>query len=231
MSYFGKYVQEWNILEKKACFSDGWSVEDFSDAGRLFGMKVSVVELLIENIKDVELPIIILKNGHYSVLYKIKKSKFYFADPRQGKISLSSKQLEEINRNKKTVIVLLIVPAPDFKNINFSTNNYFQSYRFVKSYFSVFYKHLTKLFCIILIVTTAQIALPFILRALIDIGIQTDSWSFIRLLLIASIALIISIVLGNFTQVFLSTHIANRIKVAMLEEFTAKLLKLPLSFF
>ncbi len=82
-----------------------------------------------------------------------------------------------------------------------------------------------------LIVTVLQALLPFISKAVIDVGIQTQDLDFINIVLIANIVIIISITLSNVVRDWILLHLSSRINIALISDYLIKLMKLPITFF
>ncbi|ULT25773.1 hypothetical protein KUH03_01885 [Sphingobacterium sp. E70] len=82
-----------------------------------------------------------------------------------------------------------------------------------------------------LLITAMQAVLPFISKAVIDVGIQTKDISFINIVLIANLALIVSITLSSAVRDWILQHMSSRINIALISDYLIKLMKLPVSFF
>jgi ATP-binding cassette, subfamily B, bacterial len=230
LGYFGKYVQEWNIYDKVPCNSEGWGIEDFIKAAVIWGIKPDAKEVGIDDLKKLPLPIVLLSQGHYVVIYKIKNNYYYIADPQKGRMICNYNVMQDIFPQKELMVALTFTLTPIFEKSNTRKSNLATLFDF-KKYFSSYKNGIIKVFLIILIVSLAQICLPFISRSVIDIGIGTSSWGFIKLLLIANVVLALTSILGNFIQTYLITHITNRVKISMLDDYIYKILSLPLLSF
>lgn len=226
----GKTIPEWTIFEKVGCSTSGWSIKDFCEASEHFGLKANVTSLdNIDLLKKVKLPVVLLINNHYVVLAKYKLNKVFIIDPIQGKLTFSLKEFSKWINSENFLIYFEL--TPEFKNLSFDKKSYVQAFRFLKSYLYPYRKHILGIISITLVVTLAQVSIPFLSKAVIDIGLKSISWNFIQLLLVANLFLILSTLLGRVISTVLTTHITNRIKVNMLDDFIHKLFKLPDEFF
>jgi ATP-binding cassette subfamily B protein len=82
------------------------------------------------------------------------------------------------------------------------------------------------------VVTAAlRLALPFLTRALVDVGIAQRDLGIIWLLLVAQIVLIVSRTFVEFLQSWLLLHMGNRIDIRLVADYLRRLLSLPLPFF
>ncbi|ULT42446.1 hypothetical protein KRR40_02205 [Niabella defluvii] len=82
-----------------------------------------------------------------------------------------------------------------------------------------------------LIVTVLQGFLPFISKAVIDVGIQTRDIEFINLVLIANISIYVCILLSNMVRDWVLLHITSRVNIALISDYLIKLMLLPITFF
>ena len=82
-----------------------------------------------------------------------------------------------------------------------------------------------------LIVTLLQGLLPFISKAVIDVGISTSDVNFIHMILVGNIGILVSIMLFNVIRDWLLMHITARVNIALISDYLVKLMKLPVTFF
>ena len=87
------------------------------------------------------------------------------------------------------------------------------------------------LFVVMFLVTVLQGLLPFISKAVIDVGIQTHDIDFINILLIGNIAIYVSILLANLVRDWILLHITSRVNIALISDYLIKLMSLPITFF
>ncbi len=225
LAYYGVYVQEWELLEKFPQQKDGWDFIQYTKAAFAYGLKTEVLSLAFADIIKMPLPVVIAAHNHYVVLHKITGRKYHIADPAFGNVVYKEEEFERHFCDNKCITVLNISKLPFFKgkgraltNIDLIRNfgNYFHNYKYT----------IIKALIIVLIISVSQIMLPFITRSIVDTGIQTSSWSFIEILLFGNIILILANILGTFTHTYLITHVTNRIKISMLEDYMSKVLTL-----
>lgn len=76
-----------------------------------------------------------------------------------------------------------------------------------------------------------RLLLPFISKAVIDVGIQTRDLDFINIVLIANIVIIISVTISNAVRDWLLLHITARVNIALISDYLIKLMQLPVTFF
>lgn len=82
-----------------------------------------------------------------------------------------------------------------------------------------------------LVVTALQGMLPFISKAVIDVGIRTSDVKFIHMVLIGNISILLSVMIFNVLRDWILLHITARVNIALISDYLIKLMKLPVTFF
>jgi len=80
-----------------------------------------------------------------------------------------------------------------------------------------------------LIATGLQSLLPFISKAVIDIGIFTRDISFIQLMLSGNVVLLLSVTLSNVLRDWVLLHVSTRVNISLISDYLIKLMKLPVT--
>ena len=73
--------------------------------------------------------------------------------------------------------------------------------------------------------------MPFLAQSVVDTGIQTRNLGFITLVLVAQVLIFVGRTSVELIRSWILLHISTRINLAIISDFLAKLLRLPLSFF
>ena len=81
------------------------------------------------------------------------------------------------------------------------------------------------------VVSILQLIFPFLTQSLVDIGIRDGNLSFITLILIAQLVIFIARLSVEFIRSWILLHMNTRINIALISDFLAKLMKLPLRYF
>jgi ATP-binding cassette subfamily B protein len=77
-----------------------------------------------------------------------------------------------------------------------------------------------------------QMIMPFLTQSLVDTGIRDGNLNFITLvLMIAQLAVFISRLSVDFIRNRILLHVNTRINIALISDFLAMLMRLPLRFF
>ena len=81
------------------------------------------------------------------------------------------------------------------------------------------------------VVSLLQLIFPFLTQSLVDIGIRDGNMSFITLILFAQLVIFIARLSVEFIRSWILLHMNTRINIALISDFLAKLMKLPLRYF
>ena len=82
-----------------------------------------------------------------------------------------------------------------------------------------------------LVVSILQLIFPFLTQSLVDVGIRDGNLSFITLILIAQLVIFVARLSVEFIRSWILLHMNTRINIALISDFLAKLMKLPLRYF
>lgn len=228
LGYYGLYIQAWEITEKFPVQKGGWSLTQYVKAAYEYGLKTEVLELSTANFSEITLPVVISAHSHYAVLYRVCRDKYYVADPAFGKIVYTKEEFCEHFYMDTNSVVLMFSKLAVFKQSGRNISNIMLVKTFWQ-YCSSYKYAILKSLIIVFVIAISHIMLPFITRSIIDVGLQTSSWDFIEILLAGNIILVLADILGTFVHTYLITHLTNRIKNSMLEDYMSKVLTLKYS--
>ena len=119
--YYGRSYSIQYLREQAFITREGVSMLGISDAGERIGFRTMGVKVTLEQLREeVPLPCILHWNqNHFVVLYKVKKGKYYVADPAAEKLVYAEVELARcwcstVTEGKDTGAALLFEPGPDF---------------------------------------------------------------------------------------------------------------------
>lgn len=232
--YYGKYYSLQYLRDICGLSRDGVSIEDLSYGAEKIGLRTLGITATIDDLyKKIKFPCLLhWHNNHFIVVYKAKRERIYVSDPARG---LCSYTLQEFvngwyKEGMDAGSLLLAEPSPDFRGQEDRIKRRKSVEKIVKYFLP--YKHsFGVLFAVMLIVTLLQGMLPFLSKAVIDVGIHTSDIHFINLILIANITIIVSVTLSNAVRNWLLVHITSRVNIALISDYLIKLMRLPVSFF
>jgi len=119
--FYGRVYSIQNLREKAFITREGVSMLGISEAAEAIGFRTQGVRITVEELeKECPLPCILHWNQwHFVVCYKIRKGKFYVADPAAGLITYTREEFKRCWVSTKvdgqdTGTALLLEPGPEF---------------------------------------------------------------------------------------------------------------------
>lgn len=239
--YYGKKFSVQQLRESSFIQRTGVNLLGISEAAESIGLRTTGIRTTIDNLKQQsKLPCILHWNQmHFVVLYRIEKSKgkvfFHIADPAYGLLKYEEDELKKcwISTRQGGVekgIAMLVETTPQFyetEPIHYDKLSLWYLLRYVRPY----KKMIIQLFLGILGGSVLQLIFPFLTQTIVDQGIGHRNMNFIELILVAQLMLVFSRTLIEVIRRCILLHISTRINVALISDFLAKLMKLPMRFF
>jgi len=243
--FYGKFYSLQYLRDKCGVTKEGVSFLDLSHAAEDIGLRTLSIKCTIEDLLNkIPLPAIAhWDNSHFIVVYKTKVAgKIYVADPGKGTViytkeEFASKWIAQDNGSSlpdgtKTGLLMAIEPQSDFYQRQGDEKiQRVKTFENFLSYFKPYKKSFLNLFVVMFLVTVLQGLLPFISKAVIDVGIQTHDVDFINIVLIANVAIIVSVMLSNLVRDWILLHVTSRVNIALISDYLIKLMRLPVTFF
>lgn len=236
--YYGRTYSVQYLREQAFISREGVSMLGISDAAELIGFRTMGVRITLEQLRtEVPMPCILHWNQqHFVVCYKIKNGKYYIADPANKKVSYDEKELERcwcstLVEGRDTGAALLLEPGPDFYDRGEVEERKDRKFSFFFRYLTPYKRELFQLVLGMLTVSILQLIMPFLTQSLVDTGIRDSNQSFITLILIAQLVIFIARLSVDFIRSWILLHVNTRINIALISDFLAKLMRLPLHFF
>lgn len=234
--YFGKYYSLPYLRDLCGITREGVSFLDLSYGAEKVGLHTLAIKSDLKTLHEkVPLPCIIhWKNSHFIVVYKTSKQKVLVSDPAKGLLSYNHEEFKKgwYKKGEETGAILAIEPMSDFlqRDMEERTERK-KTFQNVLGYFLPYRKNFTTILVIMFIATALQGLLPFISKAVIDVGIHTHDLNFINLVLIANIVIIVSVTVSGAIRDWLLLHITSRVNIALISDYLIKLMQLPVTFF
>ncbi|OOG20037.1 ABC transporter ATP-binding protein [Sphingobacterium sp. CZ-UAM] len=241
--YYGKYYSLPYLRDLCGNTREGVSLAGIAHGAEAIGLRSLATECTTQDLIDkVPLPIIIFwDRSHFVVLHAInerrnRETTFQIADPAKGQMNYSLREFEDkwirSEENKSSGVALIMEPQADFKQRQAGEKaERGKHLEKILGYFLPYKSSFLYLGLVMLLIIAMQSLLPFISKAVIDVGIQTQDISFINIVLIANLALIVSITLSSAVRDWILQHMSSRINIALISDYLIKLMKLPVSFF
>ena len=234
--HFGKYYSLQHLRDLCGITREGVSLLDLSYGAEKTGLHTLAVKTDIKNlVSKVPLPCIIhWKNSHFIVVYKTTRLKILVSDPAKGLVSFSHEEFRKgwYKKGDETGALLAVEPMADFMQLDHEEKTERKrTFENVLGYFKPYKKGFSTIFIVMIIATALQGLLPFISKAVIDVGIQTRDLNFINLVLIANIVIILTVAVSSAIRDWLLLHITARVNISLISDYLIKLMQLPVTFF
>lgn len=175
--------------------------------------------------------------NHFVVLYKIRDSKYYIADPGKGLLTYEKEEFSKhwvsmTSGGYRRGIVMYMEPSDPLDSRvskNESASNH--SIRFLFGYVNKNRKYFFQILLGLFVGCIFQLVLPFLMQNIVDVGIKNQDLGFVWMILIGQLVITLSRTSIDFIRRWLLLHITMRINISLLSDFFIKLLQLPMSFF
>lgn len=236
--FYGKLFN----IEKIRSFSQigktGVSLLGISKAAETLGIQAIGGNMTFEKLaQQAVLPCIIhWRKNHFVVLYKVKRNKVYISDPASG---LHTYTREEFLSNwayttihgKAAGIVMLLSPTPAFYQAEDDVPPPNAGISQLLGHIWQYKALVRQLLAGLVVGALIQLALPFLTKGLVDIGIKGHDLNFVYVILFGQLLITLGQTSVELIRGWILLHITARVNVAVLSDFLHKLLRLPLSFF
>lgn len=234
--HFGKYYSLQHLRDLCGITREGVSLLDLSYGAEKIGLHTLAVRSGITDlVTKVPLPCIVhWNNSHFIVVYRTNRSKIFVSDPAKGLLSYSHDEFKKgwYKKGEDSGAVLAVEPMADFMQLDIEEKTERKkTFENVLGYFKPYKKSFSTIFMVMIIATALQGLLPFISKAVIDVGIQTHDLDFINLVLIANIVIILTVAVSSAVRDWLLLHITARVNISLISDYLIKLMQLPVTFF
>lgn len=241
--HYGRHYSLETLRQRSFITRGGVSMLGISDAAEYIGFRTSGVMISFEQlVKDAPLPCIVhWKQNHFVVVHNIKKDKkaghrIYVADPALGLVTYDEVDFKKCwystkKDEEEKGTALLLEPGPEFFDREDEKENRNRSLRYFLRYLAPYKSQLVQLVLGMLVVSILQLIFPFLTQSLVDVGIRDGNLGFITLILIAQLVIFVARLSVEFIRSWILLHMNTRINIALISDFLAKLMKMPLRYF
>ena len=233
--HFGRYYSLQMMRDKCGLAKEGVSLLALSTGAESIGLRTLSIRCTVEDIVlQVPLPAILFWNeNHFIVVYHTNKKYIYVSDPAKGHVKYTHEEFQKgwYLKGENKGALLAVEPTVDFMETKAEREHKKNSFLSILRYFQPYIKDFTLVFVIMLIVTALQAILPFISKAVIDVGIKTSDITFINMVLIGNVSILLSVTVFNVVRDWILMHITSRVNISLISDYLIKLMKLPVTFF
>ncbi|MBO4826560.1 MAG: peptidase domain-containing ABC transporter [Prevotella sp.] len=240
-AYYGLEVAAGDVERLCHATVDGVSLKGISDAAEELGLRTVSGRMSLDELGNIQLPCILHWNqNHFVVLYRVRRGRYYVADPGRGRICYSREEfarhwLSTCQDGKDLGIVMLIEKPSELavrsEGLGVKSDGGHFGFRFLLGYIRQYRKYFVHIALGLLLGSLLQLVLPFLTQAIVDVGIKQKDIGFIWLVLIGQLVLTVSRTMVGFIRSWLLLHISMRINISLLSDFFIKLMRLPMAFF
>lgn len=236
--FYGKSYSLQSLREKCQIQKDGVSLLGITKAAELIGFQCLGVKTDYEKLlKNAVLPCIAhWDQNHFVVIFRISDKFVWIADPSKNKMKISKHEFMthwngDLSGNKQAGIVLLLEPTNSFIRNSEDVSIQFKGFWEILYRFKKYRKLFLQIFASILLGIGLQTLLPFLSKAIVDVGINTRDLNLITLVLVGQIIILLGILISDFVKGWILLFISQRVNIELLTSFFIKLMRLPVSFF
>lgn len=233
--HFGKFYSLQFMRDRCGITKEGVSLLDLSTGAESIGLRTLAIKCTTNDVvNSIPFPAILFwKNSHFVVVYHSDKKHIWVSDPAKGRIKYSHEEFKQgwYQKGEKRGVLLAVEPTAEFKDSKAEREQKKNSFSSILKYFFPYKHNFGLIFIIMLVITALQGMLPFISKAVIDVGIKTSDVKFIHMVLIGNISILLSIMIFNVLRDWILLHITARVNIALISDYLIKLMKLPVTFF
>jgi len=236
--YYGRSYSLQTLRERAFITREGVSMLGISEAAETIGFRTSGVKVTLKQLaEELPLPCVFHWNqNHFVVCYKIKNGKYYIADPAAGLVVYHEEEIKKCwcsttVEGKDCGTALLLEPGPEFYDLEDEKEKRSRGLSYFFRYVRPYKREMIQLILGMITASILQLILPFLTQAMVDTGIRDSNLSFITLILIAQLIIFVARLSVDFIRSWILLHVNTRINIALISDFLAKLMRLPLHFF
>jgi len=238
-AYHGVHLQLDMLRTHSGFDREGVSMLGISHAAEKIGFQTRAVQVTFRQlITEVPTPCILHWNqNHFVVLTPASnKNKLVIGDPGSGEQVYHKREFLEhwadlLSEDGEPVgTVLLLEPGPGFYEQESDLSATTSHWALIVHYLKQHRKYFIQVLNCLLVISSLQLILPFLMQSIIDKGVNTNNLHYVYVILIAQFVLLSSKTVVEFIRGRLLLYISTHVNISLLSSFWHKLLALPVSF-
>ena len=239
-AYHGRRYSLEGLREKSFITREGVSMLGISEAADRLGLRSICVQVGYGMLQEAPLPCIVHWNQqHFVVVYRISAGHVWVADPGAGRLKYTREEfcrcwLSTRKEGEERGVALLLEPTPEFytqEEDGAEEAADGRRFGFAFGYLRPYGQLMGQLVLGLLLGSMIQLTLPFLTQSVVDYGINNQNLGFIYLVLVAQLMLAFSSSAVEFIRGWILLHLGTRINIALISDFLAKLMRLPMGYF
>jgi ATP-binding cassette subfamily B protein len=235
--HYGKHYNADTLRRHSGFNKSGVNLLGISETAEKLGFTTQGAKIPFEKLLTAPLPAVLhWEQNHFVVLIALNNRSARVADPAQGIMSYSLEAFKahwmphDINANETTGTALLLEPGPAFYEKPGEKEQKL-SWTIISGYLRQSRKQLLFVFLSLVITSALTLVLPYLTKGVVDTGIRTRDLNFVTLMLFAQLMLSLGSAMVELVRGRLQLKISNKVNLAILSDFWAKLTRLPVSYF
>ncbi len=236
--YYGKFYSLEYLRDLTFVDRQGVSLLGISDAAEAIGLHTLGVRISYERlIDDIPLPAIAYwRQSHFIVVFKANKTHVWVGDPAATQVYRITKAefldgwIVGQQNGESVGVLLLMETTPEFfmeegEEIKRS------GWSYVISYYKNYKKLIFQLVLGLLLGTILQIIFPFIMKAVVDLGVQLNNANIILIMLLAHLVLFFTQTMVEAIRNWILLHTGTHVNIRMVSNYLVRLINKPVRFF
>lgn len=228
------YLRERSYLSR-----EGVSAQGIMEAAETVGFRTMTVKVPFDTGADTAclltapLPCVAHWNqNHFVVVHRASQRHVWVADPGAGKFKIARADFEKSwASDAEKGILILLEPTPDFYRHEAGAPASTARLSHAFGYALPHRRLLVQVVAGMALASVFTLIFPFLTQSVVDFGIENRNIGFIYLMLAAQMMLFFSQMTVQFLQNRILLFVGTRINVAMVSDFLAKLMRLPIGYF
>jgi len=235
--HFGRYYSLDYLRDLTYMGKQGVNMLGISDAAEHIGLQTLAVKTTYDRLaRDIPLPCIAhWRQEHFVVVHKVNKRYAWIADPAMGKFRLTREEFMEnwasdTEDGEEVGVLLLLEPSPEFYKREGETVDK-SGFGYVWSYLRRYRALVLQLLTGLVLGGLLQFAFPFLIKSIVDVGVDNYDLDFIKLILLAQFFLFATMLAVEQFRNWILLHVTARVNISLISDYLIKLTKLPISYF
>lgn len=204
------------------------------------GFETRCVKFPLSHLQELGEPCILYWNAcHFVVLFEVRDGRYIIGDPARGLVECSEAEvsaawLAKDDGGLMRGIALIPTPAADFLRRDASPAQSMSLWRTLPTLWAYVRPHrraLVQLAAGLALGCIVQLVMPFLAQAVVDVGIGLRDVGSLYVLVIAQMALMLGRAAAGFFRSWIILRVGTGVNIAMVSDFLAKLMRLPMTFF
>ena len=233
--YFGRYYSLQFMRDKCGITKEGVSLLGISQCAEEIGLHTVAVKCTIDDlVYKVPFPAIVFwDENHFIVVYNADKKYVWVSDPAKGHIKYTHQEFRRgwYLNNEENGVLLALEPTSSFRMTDAEKKQEKNSMYSILRYFTPYKRNFALVIVVMFLATLLQGLLPFISKAVIDVGIMTSDVNFINMILVGNVCILVSVMVFSIIRDWILMHITARVNIALISDYLIKLMRLPVTFF